>query len=263
VIAAPRLGRATRATTLVGLACLAGTVFASVRPSVARAGSSPLYEQASATPGSDQGSNANYRSYVTRVTPSIRGLQVQVLAFADRLQVFNRTGRTVTIYGYNDEPYARLLADGTVQLNERSPALYLNTSFYASGTPPASTSSNPATPPTWTTVFHTGNFQWHDHRVHWASPTVPPQVKDKHKRTFIWNWTVPITVGDQRGSIAGQLFWTPSASTASIGAYLALGVLAALALVVARVVRSRRSIPPGGVSVEPPGPGGTDTREAW
>ncbi len=219
-----------------------------------------LTEQASATPGADQGSNANFRSYVTGVSPAAPGLQVQILAFADRLQIYNRTGRTVTIFGYQGEPYARLLADGTVQLNERSPALYLNTSFYGGGSVPAS--ANPSAPPQWATVYKTGTFQWHDHRIHWASPETPPQVTDKSKRTLIFNWSVPISVGGTAGAIRGQLFWAPTASKASAGAYIGLAVIAVLGLLLVVVVRHRRRGRPRGPTETPPTVADA-TREAW
>ena len=134
------------------------------------------------------------------------GLQVQILAFADRLQIFNHTGRTVTIYGYQGEPYARLLADGTVQLNERSPALYLNTSFYGGGvacrrarTRARRRSGRRCTRParsSGTTTASTGPRRRRR-----------PQVKDKGKRTLIFNWTVPISVGGPAARSRGQLFW--------------------------------------------------------
>jgi hypothetical protein len=219
-----------------------------------------LQEQASATPGADQGSNANYRSNVVSVTPATPGLQVQVLAFADRLQLVNHTGRTVTIYGYDREPYARVLPDGSVQLNEHSPAVFLNTSFFGGGTPPPG--ENPNLPPQWTTIYKTGAFQWHDHRIHWASPQLPPQVKDKSKRTLIFNWTVPISVGTQTGAIAGQLFWNPSSSGASAAAYIVLGVVLVLAIVLVVVVRRRRRAGPGGPAEAESAPAPAQ-REAW
>ncbi len=247
------------------LVAVLGALAAAPAPAGAVAASNPdLYEQASATPGADQGSNSNFRSYIVNVTPSVPGLQIQILAFADRLQVFNHTGRTVTIYGYQGEPYARLLGDGTVQLNERSPALYLNTSFYGGGTVPAS--ANPSLPPQWTTIYKTGTFQWHDHRIHWASPATPPQVTDKSKRTLIFNWRVPIAVGSQAGAISGQLFWTPSTSTASPAAYIALAIIALLGLALVIVVRRRRAGPPAGGAAGDPESGGTarpTPREAW
>jgi hypothetical protein len=51
-------------------------------------------------PLNDQGSSPNYRSLITAISPKVAGLDVQVLQFSDRLQLQNRTGRTVTITGY-------------------------------------------------------------------------------------------------------------------------------------------------------------------
>ena len=91
----------------------------------------------SGNPINDQGSNFEYRSTITTVTPSVPGLSLEVLEFADRLLLTNHTGKTVTIYGYQGEPYARVLANGTAEENTRSPATYLNTSFYGNVTVPA------------------------------------------------------------------------------------------------------------------------------
>ena len=99
----------------------------------------------SGNPINDQGSSYEYRSNITGVTPSVPGLSLQVLEFADRLLLTNHTGKTVTIYGYEGEPYARVLANGTVEQNERSPATYLNTNFYAQVTVPASASASAST----------------------------------------------------------------------------------------------------------------------
>lgn len=191
------------------------------------------------SPINDQGSNFNYRSNITRVTPTVPGLSLEVLEFADRLLLRNHTGKTVTIYGYQGEPYARVLADGTTEQNTRSPATYLNTSFYGNVTVPAS--ANPSAPPHWVVVDRTGQFEWHDHRIHWMSPLTPPQVKDKNKRTLIFDWRVPIRVGAQAGVVDGQLFWTPESSHAST-VVIALGVaIALLGLSFALYVRRRRA----------------------
>lgn len=193
----------------------------------------------SGNPINDQGSNFEYRSTITAVTPSAPGLSLEVLEFADRLLLTNHTGKTVTIYGYQGEPYARVLANGTAEENTRSPATYLNTSFYGNVTVPAFAS--PSATPHWVVVDRTGQFEWHDHRIHWMSPLTPPQVKNKSKRTLIFDWQVPIRVGTQAGAVAGQLFWTPESSHAST-AVIALGVaivLLGLAFVV--FVRRRRA----------------------
>jgi len=57
--------------------------------------------------------NPNFRSKrdvhdAQRVRPSTSTSQ----NYDDRLQAINHSGKTVTIYGYNDEPYAQLLPNG-------------------------------------------------------------------------------------------------------------------------------------------------------
>ncbi len=193
----------------------------------------------SGSPIEDQGSNYDYRTYITSVTPKVRGLSLEVLEFADRLLLRNNTGKTVTIYGYSGEPYARVRPDGAAEENMRSPAVYLNTNFYADVSVPASANAND--PPKWVVVDRTGQFEWHDHRIHYMSPVTPPEVKDKSKRTFIFDWSVPITVGTQKGAIDGALYWVPESSKASTAAIAVFVVLIALALGFVVFVRRRRA----------------------
>jgi hypothetical protein len=201
----------------------------------------------SGNPINDQGSSYEYRSIITAVTPDVRGLSLQVLEFADRILMTNHTGQTVTIYGYEGEPYARVLANGTAEQNVRSPATYLNTNFYADVTVPAT--ANAKDPPKWEVVDRTGQFEWHDHRIHWMSPIPPPQVKHKSKRTLIFDWQVPIAVGSQKGAISGQLFWTPENSKAPLGVIvlgIAIVVVGLLFVVFVRRRRARAAIGAGG-----------------
>jgi hypothetical protein len=198
-------------------------------------------------PIDDQGSSYHYRSDITRVVPAVPGVSLQVLEFADRLLLRNRSGQTVTVYGYQGEPYARVLADGTVQLNTRSPAYYLNQNFYADVNVPSSAS--PGATPRWTVVDRTGQLEWHDHRIHWMSPLLPPQVTDKNKRTKIFDWQVPIQVGSRKVAVDGRLFWTPEGgSKTPAGAIVARVAIVALGSVLVLFVRRRRR---GG----PPTPG--------
>ncbi len=220
-------------------------------------------EQETGNPINDQGSSYDYRSNITQVTPSPPGLSVEVLEFADRLLLRNHTGKTVTIYGYEGEPYARVLANGTAEQNTRAPATYLNTNFYANVTVPSSASSS--APPQWEVVDRTGEFEWHDHRIHWMSPVPPSKVKNTTKRTWIFDWKVPISVGATRGAIDGELFWTPEDSKAPLGVII-LGVVIALAGVLFVVfVRRRRAGAMGGgtpgVDGAPAGDGAAG--EAW
>ncbi len=215
----------------------------------------------SSNPINDEGSSYHYRSLISAVTPNTPGLNVQVLEFADRLLLTNHTGRTVTIYGYSGEPYARILANGTAEQNTRAPATYLNTNFYGDVNVPPSASAS--APPRWQVVDRTGEFEWHDHRIHWMSPVPPPQVKDRGRRTLVFDWRVPIQVGTQSGAVSGQLFWAPEGSKVS-PVVIGLGVLIVLGgLAFVVVVRRRRSR--AGRRSEPGAPigGAGSGKEAW
>jgi hypothetical protein len=213
----------------------------------------------SASPIADQGSNYNYRSEITSIAPKVQGLSIEVLEFADRLVLTNHTGKPVTVYGYSGEPYARVQPNGTTEENTRSPAVYLNTNFYGDVTVPSSAS--PDLPPAWVVVDRTGTFEWHDHRIHWMSPVTPPQVKDKGRRTLIFHWSVPISVGVRNGVVDGQLFWVPDSSKAPVAAIVALVAIVLIAIGFVVWVRRRRARSDrSGVSGDD---GGGGTREAW
>ncbi|HTB49896.1 MAG TPA: hypothetical protein VK701_02890, partial [Solirubrobacteraceae bacterium] len=155
---------------LVGVLVLAAPSGSALAGDSTQPGTSPEGEN----PINDQGSNYDYRSEITSISPKVQGLNVEVLEFADRLVLTNHTGRTVTVYGYSGEPYARVQPDGRTEQNLRSPAVYLNTNFYGNVTVPASASAS--APPKWVMVDRSGTFEWHDHRIHWMSPVTPPQV---------------------------------------------------------------------------------------
>ncbi|HEV2974470.1 MAG TPA: hypothetical protein VGX69_05680 [Solirubrobacteraceae bacterium] len=218
-------------------------------------------------PLNDQGSSPNYRSTITSISPATPGLQLQVLQFSDRLLLRNGTGKTVEIRGYEGEQYARVQPSGSVEVNTHSPAYYLNQSFYGNVTVPSF--ATPSATPRWQVVDRTGQFEWHDHRIHWMSPVLPPQVKDRGKRTLIFDWRVPIAVGSQSGNVAGTLYWTPNASSASVAVIVIGALIVVLGIALSVVVRRRRarSGPSDGSGVA--GAGGTGearpsgAREAW
>jgi MYXO-CTERM domain-containing protein len=196
-----------------------------------------------APPAAAHQGNPHYRSIVDSITPAVKGLTLHVLNYDDRFELTNRSGRTVTVQGYDREPYARVLGDGTVEVNKRSPAYYLNDDRYADVKVPAS--ADPKAPAQWTVVDKTGSLQWHDHRMHWMGRNMPPQVKDTSKRTKVFDYAIPLQVGGQPASIRGTLFWQPDAGGgAPIGAFVGLGALALLALGAVVVVRRRRSREP-------------------
>ena len=203
--------------------------------------------------------NPDYRSVIDGVVPNTPGIKLQVLNFDDRLELDNHSGQTVTIDGYQREPYARLLADGTVEVNRNSPATYLNNDRTSTGKVPPN--AKPSATPVWTIVDRTGSFQWHDHRIHWMSSIPPKQVTDKSKRTKVFDWTVPMQVGARRTAVKGTLFWQPKPGGGiPTGALIALVALAVVGTGAVLLVRRRRDEL---ADLGEPGEGTRAGTEAW
>jgi hypothetical protein len=213
-----------------------------VAPPIRVALTAVLCAVAAAAPAAHaHGGNRHFRSTVRAVVPAVPGLEVEVLNYDDRLQMLNRSGRTIQIRGYDDEPYLRIGANGKVEVNRRSPSFYANTERYGLSAPP--TEADSKAPPQWQTVSGTSRYEWHDHRIHYMSKSTPPQVKDSGKRTKVFDWRVPIIAGDRSGTIRGDLFWQPgSSSSAPTGAIVAFAIFFAVtATWMAVVTRRRRS----------------------
>src|SRR6185295_20126771 len=98
---------------------------------------------------------------------------------------------------------------GKLEVNLRSPAHSLNQDRFSGAKVPAS--ADPKAPPRWQVVERNGSYEFHDHRMHWMSKTVPPQVKDKAERTKIAAWHVPLSAQGVPGAITGELFWRGAA----------------------------------------------------
>jgi hypothetical protein len=186
--------------------------------------------------------NPNFLSQVDAITPPTDGVTVEVLNRDDRLLLHNTSGEDVVIEGYDEEPYARLRADGTVEVNTRSPAYYINEDRFANVKTPDGIDGTGT--PQWKQISKTGRFEWHDHRFHWMGKTTPPQVKDESVRTKVFDWKVPVEIGGTRGSIGGTLFWTPlpGGGPPLAAIFVGAGLLIACCIAVA-VVRHRRRNP--------------------
>ena len=208
-----------------------------------------------ATSASAHAGNPNYESVVRTVTPTIPGFAVDVLNGDDRLEVANRGTSVVTIDGYDHEPYVRMSPDGTVAVNTKSPALYLNADARTTGTVPPF--ADATAPPQWKVVEHTGRYEFHDHRMHWMGTSTPAQVKDKAKRTKVFDWNVPIRTAAVTGAIRGQLFWRGSAGGPPAAAFVGLALIVLLGGAAVVVVRRRRAAEGGPAVTAAP------REEAW
>lgn len=168
-----------------------------------------------------EGGNPNYRSVIDRVTPNVPGVHFEVLAYDAYFELLDQHGHEVVIYGYEGEPYARVLKDGTVQVNERSPAYYLNDTRYPTEeVPPV---ANAKAPPRWKTVSSDGTFLWHDHRMHYGSTAVPPQVTDQSRKTKVFDYEIPLRIDGRKGAIDGTLYWVGSPNPSKLP-FVILGI---------------------------------------
>ena len=204
--------------------------------------------------------NPNYRSVVTSVSPALKGVDVSVLNFDDRLLIHNTSGKDVTILDYKQQPYAQIKADGTVQVNTSSEAYYLNEDRLGETSVP----TNLGAEPKWKQLSKSSRFEWHDHRAHWMGKSDPPNLKDKDVKTKIDDRTVPIEVAGSKGAIAGTLTWVPldegGLPLAAIFAFAALLIVLSLAVF---VIRRRRNADDPGDDDDAPPPPKKEVVEAW
>jgi hypothetical protein len=210
------------------------------------------------------GGNPNYRSEIDSFEPPLPGdVSIEVLDYDSYMQLIDQHGNEVVLFGYEGEPYARIQKNGTVQVNKRSPATYLNDNRFAEVTVPKS--ANPKARPQWKTVDDSGTFLWHDHRMHYMSKSLPPKVTDKGKKTKIFDYEIPMAVDGQKTVLQGTLWWVGSPGTSKLPF-----VIAAIVIVLgggALVLWLRRRRDRGGDDAGE-GPGGRDAPsapvgEAW
>jgi hypothetical protein len=155
------------------------------------------------------GAERGYRSTVVNVTPDLSGLSARVIDGDDELELTNTGGRRIVIHGYEGEPYLLFTREG-IQENQRSPAAYLNDDRFGNVEIPAS--ADPKAPPDWKTVAAGVRYSWHDHRVHWMSPTLPGKVAAaKDVEHHIFDWEVTGEVDGERLAIDGSLDYVPPA----------------------------------------------------
>jgi hypothetical protein len=198
--------------------------------------------------------NTNFRSEIESVRPSVPGVSFEVLNYDSDIELIDRSGHAVTVYGYEGEPYARILPDGSVQMNQRSPATYLNENRYAEATVPKS--ADPNAPPVWKTVDDSGTLIWHDHRMHYMAKGTPPQVKDESKRTKVFDYEIPLRIDGRTGAIDGTLFWVGPADTSKTPFLIVGATIVVFGGAGVLILRRRRG--------EERGPGGNSpTGEAW
>ncbi len=182
--------------------------------------------------------NPNYLSEIKGITPPIEGVRLEMINRDDRVLLDNRSGKDVVVMGYDDgEQYARIKADGTVEVNTNSKAYYLNEDRFATSKVPDSLPSTPK----WQHVSGSHRFEWHDHRSHYMGKGRPAKVTNPDEKTKIFDWDIPLQADGQPAKVTGTLYWTPLPSDTPTGAIIAGVVICVASLITVVVVRRRRS----------------------
>jgi LPXTG-motif cell wall-anchored protein len=183
--------------------------------------------------------DASVVSELQGVQPAADGLELEVAGGDRFLLLTNGTGEEVVVMGYDDEPYLRFLPSRVVEVNTRSPSKYANEDRYALRPVPPQADSNAT--PKWQAVSRNGSYRWFDHRIHLMEKGTPPQVKDESKRTKIFDWNVPLTIGGQQARALGTLEWVPASSSGTSPLlFVGLGALALLIVGAGLVLMRRR-----------------------
>jgi hypothetical protein len=204
--------------------------------------SAALVAIAPATPAAaDPAGPTHYDSRITGVAtevgPTADGAPVrfEVLGGDAFLVVEVDHGVEVEVPGYEGEPYVRVAADGTVEVNQRSPSRWLNDARYGAEEVEVPPDADPAAPPRWEPVASDGEYAWHDHRIHWMSPSLPRQVDPAADEPQpVADWEVPVVVDGEAWTVTGELWWLPGPTPASPVALTVLAAAAGVALALLR-----------------------------
>lgn len=183
----------------------------------------------------------NYRAEVVGIEPPTDAVEAEVLGGDSFLRVTVAQGHEALLRGYDgEELYLRFDANGEVYENRRSQSYYQNQSRYDPTAADRPAELGVDVPPDWVLVASDGSYAWHDHRIHWMSPTTLPFRADtddagqarpvdpalgEPQPTTVWSEPIPLTVDGEQLGIAGEVTYLPDASP--VGALVA----AALALV--------------------------------
>jgi hypothetical protein len=189
----------------------------------------------------DPAGPTHYDSRITGITaedgraqdePPVR---LEILGGDAFLVVAADPGVEVEVPGYEGEPYVRIAADGTVEVNQRSPARWLNDARYGAEEVDVPADADPAAPPRWEAVASDGEYAWHDHRIHWMSPSLPRQVDAAAGEPQpVADWEVPLVIDGAPVTVVGELWWLPGPTAVVPAALTLLAVVAGIALALLR-----------------------------
>lgn len=169
----------------------------------------------------DAAGPTDFRSEVVAVAPAAPNVEVSIIGHDNFLAITVAPGTTVEVLGYQSEPFIRVLADGTVEENERSPSVYLSRDRDGGATVPRYADAN--LPPSWRTVASGGSYAWHDHRAHWMGAEPPAAAPG----ALVQTGTVPMTVDGVGVAVTVETTWLapPARWPLGVGAFAGVVLL--------------------------------------
>ncbi|MEY2969060.1 MAG: hypothetical protein RIQ64_1687 [Actinomycetota bacterium] len=150
----------------------------------------------------DPAQPSNTESVVESVEPSTDAARVDIVGGDAFVRLRVARGHTVELRGYYDEPYVRVADDGTVSVNETSDTFRISKSRYGAGTT-IDDGGSASIDESWVVSSTNGTYLWHDHRVHWMSPTTPRAIDGSG---LVQQWSIPITVDGRATLVSGSLY---------------------------------------------------------
>lgn len=173
-----------------------------------------------------------FLSEVTAVEPAVSGLTAVVLGRDDQVEIDNRTGKTLVVLGYENEPYLMFSTRG-VSVNLHSPANYLNSDRFARVSLPADARAKLA--PKWDLLTLGRRWSWHDHRIHWMSTILPPAAQAAPGKThLVFVWKIPVRVeGAGTSQIVGRLDYIPPQGGTDLGLIVGIALPVGIVLLAA------------------------------
>ncbi|MGH8908039.1 MAG: hypothetical protein ACRD0K_16365 [Egibacteraceae bacterium] len=148
-----------------------------------------------------------------QVPAQLSGMTVQVVYSAtQQLVLANPTDEPVEVLEPDGTPFLRIGPEGVlVNLNARS--------WYTTNDPFGQTpvpedvlrllAEDPKPAPRWGRVSRQPSWGWFDHRLHPATPTVPPQVVEAGVPADLQTWTVPVRHLGRTLQLKGRIVYRP------------------------------------------------------
>jgi hypothetical protein len=175
----------------------------------------------------DAAGPTDFRTRVVSISPATDAIDVSIEGGDAFVRIVVSEGHQVTVLGYADEPYLRIVADGAVEENRLSSATYYNADRYGAEIPEF---VDDGADPEWREIATGGSWAWHDHRAHWMGSEPPIGLQPGES---LPSQLIPLIVDGERVEIEVQttLQSSPSNWPAAFGLLIGLilvlfGVLA-------------------------------------